>query len=238
MILVAAILPLLISAAEATAPDASIIVRGHAWAPFISPMGEPFRAHSATDDTFANWFYGADRNRDGALTPDEMQADADRFFAKLDTDHDGEIGPDELVQYEWEIAPEIQVNNRRMRAPGEARPKDEIKHEASDELGLARHGPDGRRSHDIDRGPQGAARYALLNMPEPVAAADANLDRGISLSEFRQAAGARFQLLDTGHSGRLSLAGLQAMLPKPGKRAKYREDDPDARIGTPLPPGN
>src|SRR4051794_27434414 len=131
MILVAAILPLLISAAEATAPDASIIVRGHAWAPFISPMGEPFRAHSATDDTFANWFYGADRNRDGALTPDEMQADADRFFAKLDTDHDGEIGPDELVQYEWEIAPEIQVNNRRMRAPGEARPKDEIKHEAS-----------------------------------------------------------------------------------------------------------
>ena len=52
-------------------------------------MGEPFRAHSASDDTLANWFYQADRNRDGVLTPDEMQADAERFFAKLDTDHDG-----------------------------------------------------------------------------------------------------------------------------------------------------
>src|SRR3954451_21616122 len=110
MFLVAALLPILLAGAEKTSQDAPIVVRGHAWAPFISPMGEPFRAHSVSDDTFANWFYQADRNRDGMLTPDEMQADADRFFAKLDSNHDGEIDPDELVQYEWEIAPEIQVN--------------------------------------------------------------------------------------------------------------------------------
>ena len=35
---------------------APITVTGHAWAPFISPMGEPFRAHSPTDDTLADWF--------------------------------------------------------------------------------------------------------------------------------------------------------------------------------------
>jgi hypothetical protein len=87
-------------------------------------------------------------------------------------------------------------------------------------------------------GPQGAARYALLNMPEPVAAADSNFDRTISLREFRLAAIARFQLLDTGHTGRLSLAMLQALLPKPGKMQKYREDEPDARVGNPLPPEN
>ena len=216
-------------------PDKPIVVTGHAWAPFISPMGEPFRARTVSDDTFANWFYQADRNRDGVLTPDEMTADADRFFAKLDTNHDGEIDPEELTQYEWDVAPEIQVNARKMRAPGEPRSKEEIKRASGEELGL---GLDGRRGRGMDGGPQGAARYALLNMPEPVAAADTNFDRAISLDEFRQAAIARFQLLDTGHTGRLALATLQAMLPRPGKKPKYREDDPDARIGNPLPPGN
>jgi len=238
MFLVTAILPILMSATGASAPDSSIVVRGHAWAPFISPMGEPFRAHSVSDDTFANWFYQADRNRDGAITPDEMQADADRFFAKLDTNHDGEIDPDELVQYEWDVAPEIQVNSRHMRAPGAPPPKEEVKRAGDNGVELAGHGLDGRRGRGMDGGPQGAARYALLNIPEPVAAADSNFDRGISLAEFRQAASARFQLLDTGHSGRLALTALQAMLPKPGKKPKYRENDPDARIGNPLPPGN
>jgi Ca2+-binding EF-hand superfamily protein len=238
MPLVAVILSILVAATEAKVPDKPIVVTGHAWAPFISPMGEPFRAHAVSDDTFANWFYQADRNRDGVLTPDEMQADADRFFAKLDTNHDGEIDPDELVQYEWDVAPEIQVNSRHMRAPGEPRPKEEIKRASGNEAEAAGHGLDGRRGRGMDGGPQGAARYALLNIPEPVAAADTNFDRAISLSEFRQAAIARFQLLDTAHTGRLPLATLQAMLPKPGKKPKYREEDPDARIGNPLPPGN
>ena len=81
--------------AQASASTA-ITVTGHPWAPFISPMGEPYRARTPTDDTLADWFQKADRNKDGFLTVDEFEADADRFFAKLDTDHDGEIGPDEL----------------------------------------------------------------------------------------------------------------------------------------------
>ena len=85
-------------------------------------MGEPFRAHSATDDTLADWFRQADRNADGVLTADEMVADAERFFATLDTNHDGQIDPDELAHYEWEIAPDIQVMARTRRAPGEAAP--------------------------------------------------------------------------------------------------------------------
>src|SRR4051812_14763330 len=103
-------------------PSAPITVTGHAWAPFISPMGEPFRARSSTDDTLANWFKLADRNGDGMLTQDEMVADAERFFAKLDTNRDGQIDPDELIYYEWEIAPDIQVTSRTMRLPGQATP--------------------------------------------------------------------------------------------------------------------
>ena len=99
-----------------------IYVTGHPWAPFISPMGEPFRAHNPNDDALADWFRQADRNHDGFVTADEMVADAERFFATLDTNHDGEIDPDELDRYEWEVAPEIQVNSRTRRAPGQPAP--------------------------------------------------------------------------------------------------------------------
>jgi hypothetical protein len=199
-------------------------------------MGEPFRARSATDDTLARWFGQADRNHDGALTADEMVADADRFFATLDGDHNGEIDPDELAHYEYEIAPDIQVMSKTRRTPGVAaakperskrhrRPGDDI-----DDAALA-----------IGGALQGGARYGLLNMPEPVAAADTDFDRGISLAEFKQAAIARFAMLDSGHAGRLSLAQLEGMRPvitADGHR-KRSKNAPDARVGNPLPyPGN
>ncbi len=50
-----------------------------------------------------------------------MQADADRFFARLDSTRDGQIDPDEIKIYEWEIAPEIQVNSEWRRVPWRGR---------------------------------------------------------------------------------------------------------------------
>ncbi len=236
--------PLLLAvlAPAAISPTAPITVTGHAWAPFISPMGEPFRAHTPADDTLADWFYQADRNRDGVITPAEMEADAERFFNKLDTDHDGEIGPDELAQYEDEIAPEIQVMSRTKRVAGQAAPAP------------ARTDLDDEHPHDRRRGRteddfatlgiggalQGAARYSLLNMPEPVAAADSDFNRSITLQEFREAALARFQLLDHLHQGKLTLAELEALPHAPttnAHRPKLKEDAPDTRLGNPLPTG-
>ena len=81
--------PLLAAAAVLQQADPPITVTAYRWAPFISPMGEPFRARSRSDDTLALWFMQADRNRDAVLTPEEMEADADRFFARLDGDRDG-----------------------------------------------------------------------------------------------------------------------------------------------------
>ena len=71
---------------------------------FVSPMGEPFTAERG-GDALADWFVQADRNRDGAVSKDEMEQDADRFFATLDVNHDGEIDPDEITRYETQIAP-------------------------------------------------------------------------------------------------------------------------------------
>jgi Ca2+-binding EF-hand superfamily protein len=232
---------LLASAGQAPAPASPITVTGHPWAPFISPMGEPFRARSASDDTLARWFYQADGNHDGQLTADEMRADAERFFATLDTNHDGEIDPDELANYEYEVAPDIQVMSRTKRARGQAAapPRDDSEIERP---------RDRRRRHDEEYASlgmggalQGAARYALLNIPEPVAAADTDFNRGISLDEFRQAAIARFQLLDRARQGRLTLAQLEALLPAvavKGHGPKLKDKTPDARVGNPLPAGN
>ena len=224
----------LLAAGAATPPSkVPIVVKGHAWAPFISPMGEPYRARTINDDTLARWFAQADRNHDGALTPDELVADGDRFFATLDTNHDGQIDPDELVQYEWEIAPDIQLTARTRPPPGQAaiRSNDHGRERLADEAEV--------RVESVG-GLQGAARYGLLNLPEPVAAADSDFNRSISLAEFRQAAVARFQLLDSAGAGRLGLAQLQAMRPAiaTDRRRRADKDVPDARIGSPLPPEN
>ena len=236
-------LALIATAAPAQVPrDVPITVTAHPWAPFISPMGEPFRAHSESDDTLADWFRQADRNHDGFITPDEMVADAERFFAILDTNHDGIIDPDELDHYEWEIAPDIQVNSRTKRLPGQP-----IVQAPEKVLGDPQP-DDHRRKRDADDmtrlglggALQGAARYGLLNIPEPVAAADTNFDRAISLEEFRQAALERFRLLDTAHQGRLTLGELEAMrsaILGREHRRKAGEHVPDARIGNPLPKG-
>jgi Ca2+-binding EF-hand superfamily protein len=225
-------------------PSTPISVTGHAWAPFISPMGEPFRAHTIADDTLADWFRSADRDHDGMLSVDEMRADAERFFAKLDTNHDGQIDPDELASYEWDIAPDIQVNSRTRNPPGVAAP---IKAQDGEERrsGRGRWRPGGGEDDGtvlgIGGGLQGAARYGLLNMPEPVAAADTNFDRIISLGEFKEAATARFQLLDAKRTGTLNLAQLQALRPPPpapGHTPKRDANALDRRVGNPLPPGN
>ena len=231
--LVAALLLPLLAAGVQPPPSEPIVVKGHAWAPFISPMGEPFRARSPADDTLARWFRQADRNHDELLTLDEMQADADRFFATLDADHNGEIEPEELIHYEWEIAPDIQVMSKRRPPPAEAKASPPKTEAGEDDQARTR-----QHRRERDDGLQGAARYALLNIPEPVAAADTNFDRGISLAEFRQAAIFRFRLLDPKGLGTLALVDLEALrsaLLLAGRSRGRTEETGDTRIGNPLP---
>lgn len=235
MPLSALIVPILVAAAWAEEPP--ITVQGYPWAPFISPMGEPFRASAARESPIARWFGQADQNRDGALTAEEMQADADRFFLRLDDNQDGQIDREELVNYETLIAPEIQVNSNWRRSRGEAAIQAEEPVGSGD--GERRRAEDRHDGYRLD-GLQGAARYGLLNMPQPVAGADADFNRAITLVEFRQAASYRFKLLDSHGQGRLTLPELEARLPtRPkGKRTKLRKDAIDTRIGNPLPEGD
>jgi hypothetical protein len=228
---------ILASLLAAAGPEPNpVTVTGHFWAAFISPMGEPFRPHAPGEDMLAAWFFKADGNSDGVLTVDEMRADAERFFATLDTDHDGHIGSEELVRYEWEVAPDVQLMSRTRPASNES----SANLKSARKVGEAGAIRKSRFRTGNDYGFEGAGRYALLDIPEPVAAADTSFDDGISLAEFRQAAARRFSILDVDRQGKLTLAGLEALLPKSrvaGQHPRNRKS-PDTRIANPLPPGN
>ena len=76
---------------------------------------------------------------------------------------------------------------------------------------------DEKRARKEDDGLQGAGRFSWINIPEPVAAADADLNRGVSPDEFARAAAERFQKLDADADGSLTRAELP---PLPEQRSE------------------
>ena len=162
---------------------------------FLSPMGEPFRAAAGAPDPVGAWFARADVDHDGQISLAEMVADADRFFTALDVNGDGELLPDEVTRYERDVAPEVQLYVSRPNPFGMGARSERTRKRPS------------RKSLEYG-GAMGAGRYAFLNIPEPVAAADADLNRAVDRDEFRKTAVRRFGQLDTARAGRLTLATL------------------------------
>jgi hypothetical protein len=157
---------------------------------YIAPMGEPFRTDGRSDP-MAVWFAQADADHDGRLTLAELQADADRFFTTLDRDRSGEIDPQEMADYENKVAPEIKLYQPDQDPRAHSRQQ---KHDAKQAAK--------QRSDYV--APYGAGRYASLNIPEPVVAADLDLNRGVSRPELAQVAANRFPALDTAGRGYLT----------------------------------
>ncbi len=152
---------------------------------YIAPMGEVFRAPADAVYPSAVWFAAADADRDGRLTLKEFLADADRSFDRFDLDHNGEIDPTEMTAYEAAV-PEISLYQRGQRLATTARER----------KAAAQYG-----------GALGAGRYAQLNVPQPIASADLDFNRGVSRDEWRTVAARRFQLLGP-VDGALTLAAL------------------------------
>ncbi|WP_404714224.1 hypothetical protein [Sphingomonas sp. MMS24-J13] len=172
-------------------------------------MGEPFRAAAGQPYPSAIWAAAADTNHDGAIDRTEFLADAQRFFRMLDTDHDGRLTPEEIAAYESNVAPEIALyRGRRLPPLGSEREKGQRPHEDAlpDLLGVVPQRVS--RNDDSDYGgPMGAGRFTWLNIPEPVSATDADIDRLVSAAEFAAAASRRYDTLTAGR-GMLKLADL------------------------------
>src|SRR4051794_2445198 len=85
------------SLAASTAPAKSIFDKSNV---YLSLMGEPFRTNAAGEDPFDQWFKLADTDGDGSISRLEFRADAQAFFATLDTNDDKVIDGDEMAVYE------------------------------------------------------------------------------------------------------------------------------------------
>ncbi|WP_232475859.1 EF-hand domain-containing protein [Flavisphingomonas formosensis] len=168
---------------------------------FLSPMGEPFRAGPGVPYPVAAWFAKADTDHDGKLTVGEFVAESDAYFNTLDLNHDGEIDPAEISAYETKV-PEV-AQFRMGGGPGGGRWKEE-QSKASDSDSEAPPEP----AYPVFEGPMGAGSWSFLNIPQPVASADSDFNRGVSAREFHAAAIRRFGLIDTAHVGVLTLATL------------------------------
>jgi hypothetical protein len=163
---------------------------------FISPSGEPFRG----GDGLAAWLAGADADHDGAVTLAEFRADAQRWFQVLDANHDGVVDGFETHDYERTIVPEI-TRLGFEGGPGGGREKPD-------------HGGGFRKGRGFSGGApgmgrEGAARFSLINEPQPVAGADADLDSKVTAQEWARATTRRFERLDVAKTGRLTLEGLR-----------------------------
>jgi len=180
---------------------------------FVSPCGKPYRAGPGEPYPVVAWFAETDTDHDGFLERAEFRADADAFFKVLDANHDGVIDTDEVDAYERNMVPEI-LRNRPSTQAAEAR------------IFLAQYGGGGggggrgggRHSQGSQTPPSsapqaqpemtGAAPYNFLAEPEPVTAADAELNQRITRAEFLAAADRRFDALDVKGTGRIALADL------------------------------
>ena len=202
------------------AAAAMLLLAGAAQAlTFISPMGEPFRSRPGETPPEEQWFQRADVNNDGKITLAEFTADAGRFFRALDTNHDNLIGPEEIQHYEDDIAPETLGGigdvgpgaggghgggggGHGGHGGGSRRHGGGGGHSSSDEGESG--SSDDKPAEHYDAAAMGAARFSYLDLPEPVAAADFNIDRAISPREFVEAARQRFDALDANHDGLLT----------------------------------
>ena len=204
---------------------------------FVSPSGEPFRGEGG----LARWFAQVDADHDGAITLEEFRADARHSFKVLDLNGDGVIDGIELQHYEHEVVPEIGImtfdepgggQRRRSSSGGGGRRGGGNGGGNGGGRGGGRGGVGGShvdpeqlladQANEPDRhapgaGRDGAARYSLLNEPEPIAAADADVDGKVTLAEWMAQTDRRFAKLDHLKTGRLTLDSLLKVQPKDQK---------------------
>jgi len=197
---------------------------------FISPFGEPYQSLPGEPYPVAAWFSTVDTDADGRVSQNEFSDDGLRFFIALDANQDGVIGQQEIVAYE-EMATRLFVGDGPrgpgMDGPGRGRPGG---HGPQGNGPTARLGLDQDAGQDGDRGgvrpgggppgeggprgPRGGsstsrlAMAGLLNVPQPVKAADVDINQRITPQEWSQAGDRWFRLLDTDRDGFLTLAEL------------------------------
>ncbi|WP_239987351.1 ca2+ sensor protein [Sphingosinithalassobacter portus] len=152
----------------------------------------------------------ADANHDGIVTREEVIADAERRFARVDTNGDGVITAEER-QAAREAMRERMRERRSQRA----------------ENGDA---PDRRRAGRRGHGERRGAQHERM-----MARVDANGDGQVTLAEARDAALARFAMVDTNQDGKIDQTERAAMRDRM-MAMRHRQGPPPPPAGEMPPP--
>ena len=193
---------------------------------FISPSGKPFRAAADAPYPVVNWFKEANKKGDGKLDRIEFVADAGRFFDLLDQNKDGVLSHYEVDFYEQRIVPEIL--GPAVDISSEAGSRARLWLAQVDRPGSIDPGGDAlrkmpQRIPGLDESNQGAGPYSFFQEPEPLMAADMDLNGLIRRPNFLKLADTHFTALDGDEEGFLTLAKLpQTPIEKALERSRPR----------------
>ena len=173
---------------------------------YLSLMGEPFRTNAAGEHPFDQWLKLADQDGDGAVSRVELRADALAFFTSLDGNADKVIDADEMAQYEREAPGRTRAAGGIAEPTSSSRPtpKSSAPVEQGQVALVTSNAPSATRIH-----PGIAPPISGANVPQPVAMADLNLDRRVTLEEFMKTASKRFVNYDVDQDGRLTRKELR-----------------------------
>ena len=169
-------------------------------------MGEPYWTNAAGEPPFDQWLKMADLDGDGAVSNVEFLKDADAFFASLDLDDDKIIDGDEMAKYEQLAPGRTRAAGGGAKLASSARPTPQATSSAGPgQVGIVASGeaPSATRIHP------GGGPINYSEVPQPVAMADANLDRRVTVDEFRKTANRRFTAHDFDNDGRLTRKELR-----------------------------
>jgi hypothetical protein len=161
--------------------------------PIYSPNGEPLSGGALgdpkCDGAMRRWFARVDTDHDGTIELGEFLADARRQFAAMDLEHTGVLTPAVLAQYR---APYLAGRESQAK-------RDEIEEQDEEERERAR-----RRHNGESEPPIG------LDRADPVMLADVNLRNRVTLDDFLAYARRNFAILDKDKNGRLDSGELAA----------------------------
>ncbi len=148
------------------------------------------------------WLTASDGDRDGALSLAEAFADADSLLAEIDASHDGYLTAIEIEAWRERIAPDAYADRKLRQQSG------------SGEDDTA---PGGKKRGGSPEDGHSAARRldsGFRAQPDPIMAADTNLDFRVDRAELEARVKSRFDTLDTDHDGRLSADELAGFCPE------------------------
>ncbi|WP_119678719.1 EF-hand domain-containing protein [Indioceanicola profundi] len=161
-------------------------------------LGPPVRSEAAYRDAAMGWVARVDADGDRRLALAEVQADARRYFATLDLNSDGMVDVRELTQVRL-AQREVQRTATGSDEPESVQSPDNLAGEAP------------RRDQRNGGGRLGA--------PDPVMAADRNVDFRVTADELAEEAGRRFAALDANGDGFLDQTELSAAVARAWERA-------------------